>query len=447
MVGLAEDVDARTLVARLSSERKAERDASSSALEALGEKAVPPLLEAADSSDLVLRARAAALLDRIEGRILTRASVVKLDLANATPLEAVAQVAKQTTYTITLEPDTSPKWRVPSLNIHQELTFWEAIDQISRASEARLQPSVGPWNRRAPNLPGDGRPRRTPNVPDLVLREDSSPLPPISDAGAFRTTLLALSLNRSRNFHRTPIATAAPEAIDSFTAQVQLRAEPRLTVSALEAVRLIEAVDDRGNSLITSDLPATVTRSSRGFAGSEDASRNAPFVLSMRYPDDPGERIVRLRGSVRAVVSGGLGTQVIINLAAIGKPVTAAETRLTIHEVRPIPNAKGCIIQVEIDSPEIANPPQTGNGLPDPRNLPPRPAPSSKGRLDFYDANDRLCQHFDLGQMGLPATGSSRTALTVQPPEGVGPPATARYIAVSWTSIEIPFEFRDLPMP
>ena len=66
-------------VAGLSAPRRAERERAAKGLEALGEAARPALIEAAGSNDLELRARAAAVLDAIEGQALGRATPVVLD--------------------------------------------------------------------------------------------------------------------------------------------------------------------------------------------------------------------------------------------------------------------------------------------------------------------------------------------------------------------------------
>src|SRR4051794_21147171 len=72
--------DPSELVDRLGSNRPADRAEASAALEKLGDAAVPALRAARfGSTDLVLRARAAAVLDAIEGRRLTRATMVRLD--------------------------------------------------------------------------------------------------------------------------------------------------------------------------------------------------------------------------------------------------------------------------------------------------------------------------------------------------------------------------------
>src|SRR2546430_1533947 len=64
------------MVARLGSGRFAERQAAATAIERLGARALPALRSARDVKDPEVRTRAAALIAKIEGALLTQPSLV-----------------------------------------------------------------------------------------------------------------------------------------------------------------------------------------------------------------------------------------------------------------------------------------------------------------------------------------------------------------------------------
>ena len=99
------------LVAGLSAPRRADRERAAKRLEALGEAARPALLEAAESNDLELRARAAAVLDAIEGRAIGRPTPVTLDFRDVPLAEVVDLVSERSGLGLVLEPGSDPSAR------------------------------------------------------------------------------------------------------------------------------------------------------------------------------------------------------------------------------------------------------------------------------------------------------------------------------------------------
>lgn len=441
--------EARELVARLASAKSAERNSATDRLEALGEAALGALGEAAESGDLELRARAAALMDRIEGRRLGRPSLVKLDLAEATMAEAVAELSRQTGLSIGLEPEGDARWRAKRVTIREDepVPLWDALDRIGKAGDARVYQGGSPWQRRQRMMiqanPGRGRPAK---LADLVLRpSDPSPIPPTFNSGAFRVTMLGLKLHQTRTFSRTPETLGQPESRSAFTAQFQVRAEPRLVLAAIDEPKILDARDDRGQSLVSSIAAPVVERPNRGFG--DELPGGGPINVALLYPESPGKTIARISGTIRALVVGRRGPPTSIPLAGSeGKAFPIGEATLTLHEARPGANPREIVVQFSVTGPNSAGGYLPTQGMFDPRSGL-RPPPSARGQVEFYDDRGRLCQVFDLGQNALGYTAGSRTTLTVQPPEGVGRPVEARYYAATWASVEVPFEFRDVPMP
>lgn len=427
------------LLSRLISPRVMERETAARELEALGDAGRKLLESATESTNLELRAEAAVLLDRIEGRKLSEPSKVRLDLDGGTLMDATAAITRQTGVTFQLDPETDPRWRVPVLTIHEDLTLWDTIDQLSSRGQVGLDPLV---RRSRITMQRDGR--RMLQVPDLTFRTDLGPPPPTSNSGAFRTILLGLRLYQVRNFAQKPGMAGPLPPENSFSVQLQVRAEPRLTLASLDEPILTQALDDRGQSLMSDTPQVANVPPQRGFG--DDMTRAGTHTLALRYPEKPGRTISVLSGSLKGLVVARRGEPMIVPLDRKQTPFTASGITLTIHDVRPAQNGQLAEVKLTLDGPEsAANPIQT-NGRFDPRTGL-QPPPSAKGYLDFYDDQGKLCQRFDLGQMTMGVSMGKPFTLMVQPAPGAKFPTEARFHPAIWSLVEIPFEFHDVPMP
>ncbi len=440
-LGWQADVPKQELVSRLTSPHVLERVNAARELEAMGEPGRKLLEASAESLDLELRAEIATLLDRIEGRSLSQASRFRLDLDKATILEATATITQRTGTSFRLEPEGDAKWRAPVVAIHEELTLWDAVDRILLQGSAYLQmPPIG-VPRRGRFVQRDGR--RMTNLPDLTLKTDLGASPPTTNSGAFRISVLGLRLYQVRTFTQKLSMSAPQPPENTFTVQIQVRAEPRLLLASLDDPVLIEATDDLGQSLLQGGSKVSGVVTSRGLG--EDLSRAGPLALALRYPAKPGKTITVLKGSVKGLVVGRRDDPLIVSLDRRKSPLTHHGTTLSILNVQPDPNGRATLIQLSLDGPEpTANPAQT-NGRLDARSGLGVP-PSAKGYLDFLDANGRVCQSDDLGQMLNSSMGNAITIQVAAKP-GLGPPVEARYYPASWSQIEVPFEFHNIPMP
>ena len=231
-----------SIVARLGAARFADREAAERALEALGRRALPALKDALDDKDAEVRTRAAALVGRIEGALLTQASPVSFDFADVPLPDVVKAIGEQTGATVKLMPEGARFWVGRKVTLHEpkSLPFWTAIDRLCKA--ARLNYSVS-----------NGFP--TSRESSLVLSDARvTPTTPVFDSGPFRVILLGLHYQRDVTFPPTPLPQrlpgveppkeagltippdvpgpldpSNPAAIHSqFHAQLQVIAEPRL---------------------------------------------------------------------------------------------------------------------------------------------------------------------------------------------------------------------------
>lgn len=439
--------DPREIVARLISPKSAERFAAERALEAMGDLALPALSEAAESLNLELRHRVAAIADALDGKRLARPTMVPLNYS-AKPLHAVVSgIARDAGVNISIATDGDVRLRDRPVTLMSDspVTLWGAVDQLSKAAGLRLDPPLPPGfaQQRAmfPNNPG--RRRRIPSSQDWVLRADDSPLPPVSDTGAFRVSIAGLVLNRNRSFVRTAEAPQPPLATSLFQISLAIRAEPLLTIASVDPPIVTEAKDEKGRSLLVTAQPAVnVNRQPFG-----EPPGHIPMTISLGLPEEPGQTIASLKGTMRGLVVGRRKEFVRIPLeGAAGKTFSTGSDTIVVHLVRPEQGGRDTTIEVGIEG-KVAGPGmQNGFGVGDIRaGL--RPPPTARGQMEFYDAKGRLCQTLDLGALALGMGFNGRQTLLVQPIDGTGPATEARYYGPAWSTVEIPFHFRDIPMP
>src|SRR5580704_15086177 len=96
-----------TLVERLGSPRYAEREEAAGALERLGRQAVAALRAARDDRDPEIRTRTGALLNKIEGTLLTQPTLVTLDFQDQPLPEVVKALSASTGIKLGLIPENS----------------------------------------------------------------------------------------------------------------------------------------------------------------------------------------------------------------------------------------------------------------------------------------------------------------------------------------------------
>ncbi|MGB0066653.1 MAG: hypothetical protein WBQ11_01300, partial [Isosphaeraceae bacterium] len=105
------------LLEQLGATRYADREAAARALEKLGREAIPVLQNARDSRDMEIRTRAAALLQKIEGSLLTMPTMVWLNFKDAPLADVVQALGRQTGIKVFLFPENLPRWKQERLSL------------------------------------------------------------------------------------------------------------------------------------------------------------------------------------------------------------------------------------------------------------------------------------------------------------------------------------------
>ena len=251
-----------------------------------------------------IKTRAQGLSLKIETALLTQPTFVKLDFNRASLLAVAQSLSEQTGFKILLYPQNLTRWHRQQLTLHHAgaLSFWQAVDELCDAASLQYNPSM------QGNSPGQDQ--------VFALSEGvNRTITPVSDSGPFRVRLLGVDYQRRVGYvpggdfpplparprpaggqapSGTRLARLNPFITEHFSAQLVVAAEPRLSLSPRGELRLVEAVDVRGNSLVP---PAR--RSQSLVYASYFPARHGPVLEThalLHRPPEPGEKIQKLRG-------------------------------------------------------------------------------------------------------------------------------------------------------
>jgi hypothetical protein len=411
-------------VAALGSPRYAVREQADAALTRLGRAALSALRAASSSSDAEVRVRALAILARIEGSLLAEATPVELD-ARDRPLGDVLRELHERTG-VELASDFAPDLlaRRVTLAAPGPLPFWKAIDELCSVAHLRY----------APDSTG------------FRLREGATPVAlPVSDSGPFRSRVTSLHYQSEIQLGTASADDLAPgDAIPArqFYLQLLVAAEPRLALVQDGPIRRLEAVDEHGQSLTLGGGSRTTLRSA-GYLG-VNASAALRLRVDLAYPESPSRRIRLLKGAVPVVISARTGDPVVIRLTdGPGTVARNGQVVLGLREVRPATDDRPASIEVSLASVDGASPP-VGVGSDTEPESPSRPG-SPRQQVEVLDAQGQSLPWFLAAQRYEGA--ETRLTLSLVPQSRPAEPVAVRFHRVTRVATDVPFEFRDLPMP
>jgi hypothetical protein len=443
--------DPASLVEQLGSGRYAERQAAASALERLGRRALPALRAGREVRDPEVRTRAGILIDKIEGALLTQPTLITLNFTDRTLTDVLKSFGEQAGIKMGLNPE--PNGGAPGRRITLQetapLPFWKAVDKLCEV--AHLHHAYGAFTGFPPNR----------EVEFSLSTGVPRPSGPVSDSGPFRVGLVRLHYERDVSFTSAglqafvgrrprqimpvePVGNAPQRGFsmnEQFSAQLQITAEPRLSVSPNGPLKLIQAVDDRGQSLVFPDNGALNTQQNSGYLGISSWSA-LQLTAALKRPELPGKSITKLRGVVPVMVSTRKPGPLVIPLAgAAGKSFHNDDVTLYVEEIRANPNARQTTIELSVQplsKPPIANSGRTpvGTGM----NIH-RPEIYSQ-QIEVVDSRGRPVTCFPSGD-----GEGSRMVLMIPTRDPAASPSELRYYAMSRATTEVSFAFEDLPMP
>jgi hypothetical protein len=423
VIDLGPSPDATLLVEQLGASRYASRIVAEGKLVGLGRASLPALRMGAVSKDAEIRARSAALLERIEGASLIEPTPIRFDLRQATLTEAIDEINRQSGFRISLAPerDAAAARRRVTLQSREPMTFWQAMDALCQAGGVRPLAELGG----SPSPSGEGF-----SLGDGALAE----LGPSSDNGPFRVRLTSVHLQSEVRPGRSPEA-----ASRDFFLQLSLVAEPRLAIANDGAARVTVALDDRGRSLMVAQGSQTIRRSS-GYFGLSPAS-NLAFRLDLDYPEPEVAQLRLIRGVVPVRVETRKPNPLVIPLSSRpGQVFRRGEAELTLIETLPASPTQPTTIRVAIRQVGALAEPVDSAVL-----RPPGPRGDSiLHRVEVLDAKGAVLPWFP--SVTRQAEAETQVTMTVGRTASGSEPAALRFYETIQTKTEVGFEFRDVPI-
>ena len=290
---------------------KAAGDAA--AKEAAKKKLVEISRQAGEAAATAARVRTIAemAMMSVDGTKSVAGTNVTLDLADSIADLAIAELATQTGYDIRMMPENYGGGGGPLKTITVEVAgapFWAVFKDVCQQSGLSI------YNR------GDES-RGLRLIPASRGGQDLYSCP-ASINGAFM--VIAQQVNRQNNANLS--STSGGKIDRSLSVQFTVMAEPKVRMNRYYTeVNLDEAVDDAGNSLL-------IDRSNRG-GGGYGGTRGIMWNTSaqLKYPEKPGTKITKLRGSLKAKIISSTET-VEVDKIAEAKDVTVAAgtTKMTV---------------------------------------------------------------------------------------------------------------------
>jgi hypothetical protein len=405
------------LIERLADRDFRTREAAAKRIEALGPAELPALRKAKNHKDLEVRRRVAAWIPKLERDLLLAPKLVSLNLTDRPVREAVNALAKQTGYKIDLFQDAAREKQKFSFHFDR-VPFWQALDRLCETSSTLLQPGYG----------------------DEIVRLSFQDryVPYVFHRGAFRVVATGLNHDRNLQFESLPKGPAPGE--QRFTENLRFNfnicSEPRLRLLSVGEAIITEATDDHKRSLVPPRGGTNNGMMHRAYywGGHRAYTIGAQANLA---PPSVGARVLKvLKGSIPVTLIAEQRALVVADkiLAAKGKKATAGPVTFDIQDVRETP-AK----QYEVRMAMVHN----GKKGEADHNW----VNSLYGRVELQDDQGGKFMIFG-SSMAMQNQASVQVTFTFGHANG-GAGKPTKMIYYDWNTVqhEVPFAFKDLPLP
>lgn len=444
--------DIAPLVAKLGSDSPADRDAATSTLRSLGAAALAPLRAARNGNDSALQARAAALIRAIEGDLLIRPRNVSLDYQERPMSDVIADLTERTGCRISIY-EKHTDWLATRITLRtpSPMPFWAAVDRVCEAG--RFGSNLG--------LDADG-------ACIMLFRGES--IGPVADHGPFRVQLVNVHYNgRYGQLHLRSDGQPASRRIfreeDRENSYVELgvNVEPRMLMKNAGKLKDLSAVDERGQSLLPDDPVGMQDTFEFGFTPAASTLGRVPLAKVKH----PGKVIKLLRGVAPVAVAALRAEPVVIPLPdAAGKSFPGDDTVLTVREVSRQAVVERIVVEPigpdgKID--RTKRRPTEGTVIsltvrPIDRHGPPATAPElSEEQFEVVDPAGKAWTATPQIFTGeTPEVRGGEVRFTLRPSDENLMPMpwprdlqgfTLRYREMTVVPVDVPFEFRDVPLP
>jgi hypothetical protein len=412
--------DTERLIAQLGDADYRKRDDAVLRLKAEGPKALPALREALSHPDPEVRRRVGELVPALETAVLLTPKRVTLRVNNRPIREILDAIEKQSDYKI----ESWGSLRTTCSFDFTDLTFWEALDRVCQSAGLVLQQGYG-----------DDR---------IRLQARDGHVPFVQYDGPFRLVPTGFQLYRNIDFGLIGKGDGGINRNESLTLGFTVFSEPKLPLLGMGDVRLDAAYDSERNSML---LPGGGLQDDidvrMGMRGGRWVSRygmgnrmiSLQTQLTLARPSDKATGLRLIRGRVPVTLLAEQKPVVIAAdiLSAKGVRTKVDSTSFYIEDVSQPANKQ---VLVKMTVAETTDNPNDFTWM-----------SSLYQRVELQDENGNKFAIVGNG-WGNNIPGSVQMTTTFAPGGGkVGKPS--KLIYYRWTTLqhEIPFEFKELPLP
>lgn len=241
-----------------------------------------------------------------------------------------------------------------------------------------------------------------------------------------------------------PIENRTPKSRTSggpdFYARLRVTTDPPTFFRQEGPARLEEAVDDLDQTLEPFDDAGTEAKAKATLQRATYTTRDVRLALSL--PEQPGKTIKRLKGSIPvALTVRSKEPLAVLDLSrAKGQSQNAGDARITILEVKVEPDRSATVkllAKIESEKGDFQNREYQ-------ERVAARLVDAVQRQLDLVDDQTRPVTSYASTAV---RRNEVRATLRVRPDDAYGAPDRIRIWALSRSVKEIPFEFKDVPLP
>jgi hypothetical protein len=418
-VVLPSDPAVVALIADLGSPDYRTREKAGAALEAKGEKALPDLRRALDSTpNPEVARRLSVLVRKMDHDRLVAPKRVTLAVKDKSAKEVFEEIGRQTGYKFDYQAGGDGKFSFDFTNA----PFWVVVDKVAEATNTSVYTDYD----------------------DDTIRingHSDAHNPYVAYAGPFR--LVATGINSNKNVQLSGLTRRGfgPRPQEHINLNFQIHSEPKNPILGTHQAEVISATDETGASLVPpKNTDGNSYRS--GYYNPGYRGHNAYGNVNLLRGAKDATTIKALKGKVGIMLLAGTRPEVVID-----DPVKVKNKKLV-----------GRTVEVDYDSMAAANGQYTVSltirktGTQDPNNIDYNWSNNLWQKLELTDAQGNKYRSY-----GPNSTNHNGVSVTMTVPFGpdnrrgvpqkLGPPV--RFVVNEWLQVthEVTFEFKDVPLP